>query len=90
MTKLDLYKLPSFQGIFDDPRFQAILLHLKTELPGNGDESGDWFRGVHSTIQRIEGLKKPPLVDTPPSERAPKQLYADPRIHNQTAAPKTA
>lgn len=83
MTKLDLWKLPDFALIFRDQRFQAILTHLKTDLPSKGDESGDWYRGVHRTIEKIEALESKPVNPAEQTATSRTQLYRDPRTENQ-------
>lgn len=83
MTKSDLWKIDNFGTLFADPRFAAVVNFLKTDVPASGEESGDWYRGVHSTIQKIEGLGIPPVAPKPPAAPVQRPLYADPRDNTQ-------
>jgi hypothetical protein len=75
MTKLQLWQT-DMAGFFKDPRMKDILLYLKTEVPSAGQESGDWYRGRHSTIAMLESLGVPPEIPKPTvPQGTPRQLY---------------
>lgn len=77
MTKSETHKIPNFVALFDDPRFQAVLAHLRSQIPRHASTPGHWFNGWHDAIDAIVELGEPIPAEAP-TITSPRPQYQQP------------